>query len=178
MPRVEVKRLTDEAIEAYNSEDQIRLSTTKERYRNLLKTPPAKRTKSLKSVRDATYKDEVCTSCFTLLHKFPNHEKELNSLKMEMEELKKSLRLLLKEDKTVMSEFERNKQTSVNVESQTIASTEESEQTPSTRAEKLVASISKPPDAARTSAPTKQHAQNWGEVIFTASGRRLYKSTF
>ncbi|VDK40086.1 unnamed protein product [Dibothriocephalus latus] len=79
---------------------------------------------------------------------------------MEMEELKKPLCFLPKEDNMAIYDLERNKQMGINSESWAVAFNEESEQSPPTQAAKLVATTSKPLDTARTSVPTEHLTKN------------------
>ncbi|VDM06409.1 unnamed protein product [Schistocephalus solidus] len=78
-----------------------------------LKSPPAKRVKSLISFLDVNYEDEACAICFKLLQKISEIEKDMKELIMEIEKLKKPPHILPEPKQSLTGEHERDKRTYV-----------------------------------------------------------------
>ncbi|VDM05890.1 unnamed protein product [Schistocephalus solidus] len=90
-----------------------------------LKSPPAKRAKSLVSFLDVNYEDEACATCFKLLQKISEIEKDMQGLKMEIEKLKKLPHNLPEKKQSLTMEHEGDKCTYAGTASAAITSNKE-----------------------------------------------------
>ncbi|VDM05442.1 unnamed protein product [Schistocephalus solidus] len=76
-----------------------------------LKSPPAKRAKSLVSFLDVNYEDEAAAISFHLLQKITEIEKDTKRLKMEIEKLKKHPQIYPEHKHSLTGEHKRDKRT-------------------------------------------------------------------
>ncbi|VDL86852.1 unnamed protein product [Schistocephalus solidus] len=94
-----------------------------------LKSPPAKRAKSLVSFFDVNYEDEACVTCFKLLQKISEIGEDMQRLKMEIEKLKKLPHNLPEKKQSLTMEHEIDKCTYAGTASVAITSNKEDDAT-------------------------------------------------